>query len=302
MTDVKVFPIQARWFLLLWFVPQIFDPSQLIVDIYLIEKFYTELFYNDETYLIPDYFFDLSFYFYNAARTLLILAFFFLLTRSSIRPFCNPFKPKLLAPSLEITAFTYFASGALIYLCFYPLSLFAPEFVQFWLIELPDIIHRVDGELPFWPNFLSLISLSILAPITEEFVFRGVLLQRWGSKYNSSIAILLSSAIFACLHTDPLGAFVFAVLMCYLTLRSGSILLPILCHSLYNGSIWLLDLLYEIAKPNAPIYSMDDFHSEWPWAILFCMISILWAVRLRALLPAFSTWKIPMLYSQTNAK
>lgn len=298
MTELRQFPIQARWFLLLWFVPQIYDPSQLMVDLYLADKFFPELLYSDESYLIPEYFFEFSYRFYNAARILVVLAFCFLITRTSASPFFRPFKTQLLVPGVEVTAFTYFASAALVYLCFYPLSLLTPEFVHFWLIELPDIIHRVDGELTFWPNFLSLICLSVLAPITEEVIFRGVLLQRWGSKYNSAVAILLSSAIFASLHTDPFGAFIFAMLMCLLTIRSGSIVLPILCHSLYNGSIWLLELLYEIVDPQAPRYSMADFHSEWPWAILFCMISIFWAVRLKALLPAFSDWKIPALYSQ----
>lgn len=300
MTGLHQFPIQARWFLLLWFVPQFYDPSQLLVDLYLADKFFPESLYSDESYLIPEYFFNFSYRFYNATRILLVLAFCFLITGTSVRPFLRPFESRLLVPGIEVTAFTYFASGALVYLCFFPLSFLTPNFVQFWLIELPDIIHRVNGELKFWPNFLSLVSLSVLAPITEEFIFRGVLLQRWGSKYNSEIAILLSSAVFASLHTDPFGAFIFALLMCLLTVRSGSLILPILCHSLYNGSIWILELLFEIATPEAPRYSMADFHNEWPWAILFCTISACWALRLKGLLPALSNWKIPVLYTQNK--
>ena len=116
---------------------------------------------------------------------MLVVALLALLTRTSLRSFFSPFNTKLVAPSLEITLFTFFASAALIYLTFYPLAFVVPDFVDFWYIQLPPIVYVQDGRFLFWPNVLSFVSLAVLAPVTEELVFRGLLLQRWGSKYNS---------------------------------------------------------------------------------------------------------------------
>ena len=152
-----------------------------------------------------------------------------------------------------------------------------------------------DGGFLFWPNVLSFVSLAVLAPVTEELVFRGLLLQRWGSKYNSKIAILLSSAVFASMHTDPLGAFVFGVLMCYLAIRSRGILLPMICHSLYNSFVWLISFVEHAIDPHT-LYTLADFQNEWGYGIGYIVISVVWAIRLQARIPKIETWKIPVLY------
>ena len=264
---------------------------QLAFDIYLVSKLVSVYSVSD----IPDYVYDFSFYYFNAARTIFVVALLALMTRTPLTPFFSSFSTKLLIPSLEITYYTFFVSGALIYLTFYPLAFVIPNFVDFWYIQLPPIIYVQDGGFLFWPNVLSFLSLVVLAPLTEELVFRGILLQRWGSKYSSKIAILLSSAIFASLHTDPLGAFVFGVFMCYLTIRSRGILLPMICHSLYNLFVWGISFVEHAIDPYTS-YTLADFKGDWVYGIAFIVISVVWGVRIQARTPKVDTWKIPVLY------
>ena len=264
---------------------------QLIFDIYMVSK-WVSIFPESD---VPIYMYDFSYYYFNAARTILVVVLLTLFTRTSLKPFYLPFNTKLLAPSLEITLFTYFASGALIYLTFFPLAFAIPNFVDFWFIQLPPIVYVQDGTFLFWPIVLSFVSLAVLAPLTEELVFRGLLLQRWGSKYNSKIAILLSSAVFASMHTDPFGAFLFGVLMCYLAIRSRGILLPMVCHSLYNSFVWLISFVEHAVDPHIT-FTLADFKSEWGYGVGFMVISVVWAVRLQARIPNIETWKIPRLY------
>ena len=291
MAIPKVFPIQARWFLLLLFLPWFWDPMQLAFDIYIVSKV-------ANTYpngIIPDYIFDFSYYFFNAARMIALAVLLALITRTSLLSFCSLFKSQMVMPSIEITAFTFVASGALIYLTFYPLAFVIPSFIEYWFINTPPIVYVTDGTLLFWPNILSFISLCVLTPITEELVFRGILLQRWGSKYNSKVAIILSSAIFASLHTDPLGAFLFGVLMCYLTICSKGILLPIFCHALYNASVWGISFTEHFFDPYFT-YTLTDFKGDWLYGIAYVVITLVWGLRLQAKLPKMNTWKIPVLY------
>lgn len=85
---------------------------------------------------------------------------------------------------------------------------------------------------------------GIIAPVAEEIVFRGVIfgyLRRWGA----ASAVLISTALFAAIHLGPalpltqiVGGVVFA--LAYHT--SGSLLAPILIHSLGNLAIFTLSL------------------------------------------------------------
>ena len=84
---------------------------------------------------------------------------------------------------------------------------------------------------------------GIVAPVTEEIVFRGVIfgyLRRWGLP----AAVLVSTALFAALHlpavpaTQIVGGMVFAV--AYHT--GKSLMVPIVIHVLGNLAIFSLSL------------------------------------------------------------
>lgn len=84
---------------------------------------------------------------------------------------------------------------------------------------------------------------GLVAPVAEEIVFRGVIfsyLRRWGLP----TAVLVSTALFAALHlpavpvTQAVGGMVFAIAYHV----SGSLMTPILIHSLGNLAIFGLSL------------------------------------------------------------
>jgi membrane protease YdiL (CAAX protease family) len=78
------------------------------------------------------------------------------------------------------------------------------------------------------------------APVAEEIIFRGFLMRGWSeSKIGAMGALLLSSTIFAAIHTqyNPAGmAIVFGLGLIFgmARLRSGSTVLTILMHSAWN--------------------------------------------------------------------
>ena len=59
---------------------------------------------------------------------------------------------------------------------------------------------------------IEIVMITILAPIVEEFFFRGVILQRLIKKTSIWGGILISSLLFGILHADIIGAFVFGVI------------------------------------------------------------------------------------------
>lgn len=93
---------------------------------------------------------------------------------------------------------------------------------------------------PEWSVRSSLFFSAILvAPLYEEIVFRGYLYPLFKRYCGISFSILMTSVLFALVHGHaPSLAPLFVLAVCF-TLAyeiSGSLLVPLLMHSLFNGS------------------------------------------------------------------
>lgn len=142
----------------------------------------------------------------------------------------------------------------------------APWLVNFMLEPLP---------IPDTPLYIvfTVFTIAILAPVVEEFMFRGVLLKRLIGKTSVWGGILLSSLLFGILHLDVIGAFLFGVVASLLYLRTNNLLLPILLHIINNSlaaaamflaptwpeSIAIFDVadIYTKAAPNAVVLGIS---------------------------------------------
>ena len=104
----------------------------------------------------------------------------------------------------------------------------ANSFLSF-LVPLKSIHWKFVGILSF-------ISIILVSPIAEELIFRGIFLNKLRLIVPTAFAILISSLLFASLHSfgSIFSAFIFAVCMAILYLKSENILVPILGHFLNN--------------------------------------------------------------------
>jgi uncharacterized protein len=90
-----------------------------------------------------------------------------------------------------------------------------------------------QGSLP-----LVLASIVVVGPVSEELIFRGVLLRGFLENYRPWVAILLSSLLFAFIHLNPwqsAPAFVLGCLFAWFVARTGSLVPAIVGHVLNNG-------------------------------------------------------------------
>lgn len=101
-----------------------------------------------------------------------------------------------------------------------------------------NTITTIVSDSTLWSNFIIMV---IFAPITEEIIFRKLLIERT-VKYGDHIAILLSGLMFGLFHGN-LNQFVyaFALGLCYgfIYVKTGKVRYTILLHMLNNfmGSI-----------------------------------------------------------------
>lgn len=84
---------------------------------------------------------------------------------------------------------------------------------------------------------LSIIAI-LIAPVVEEFVFRGFILRTLLTKLPSLLAGILSALIFAVMHFQPsstLGLFTLGLIINYLYIKNDHSLIPVIIfHSINN--------------------------------------------------------------------
>lgn len=108
--------------------------------------------------------------------------------------------------------------------------LISPSFAGEFISESPIIIHGYSDYI------VCFFLVVILAPVTEELIFRHVLFKRLTEKFNIYVGILVSTIIFSSLNTGSgmLGAFGFGIVNCLLYIKYQNILIPILIHLINN--------------------------------------------------------------------
>lgn len=99
------------------------------------------------------------------------------------------------------------ASIASVWVIYLPLSYVAPGVTEFVLSQ--HLVIMSDGAYPLLANVINALYLIVLVPAVEEFVFRGLLLNRWAVKWGGPRAILASSVVFGIFHFNILGAILF---------------------------------------------------------------------------------------------
>jgi membrane protease YdiL (CAAX protease family) len=78
------------------------------------------------------------------------------------------------------------------------------------------------------------IVVVFLAPVIEEFFFRGILLHRCAHKWGLGRSIIITSLLFGCLHDDLVYTTILGIAMSLLYLRTNSLYVTMTCHSLNN--------------------------------------------------------------------
>jgi membrane protease YdiL (CAAX protease family) len=115
---------------------------------------------------------------------------------------------------------------------------------------LSFVLNRLASAIPMPKSFesffkgladgdpvLTLVVISVIAPIAEELFFRGWMLRGFMANYSAKKAIWLSALMFALFHLNPWQAVValpLGLLFGWLVLRTGSLAPGIIGHFVVN--------------------------------------------------------------------
>ncbi len=165
------------------------------------------------------------------------------------------------------------------------LTIWTPEYVEDALTEQ---IMVPEGGMVI--NGLTILLAVFIGPLMEELVFRGLLLQRFISKFGTANAILGSSLLFGMLHFESfIAATIFGIFMCLLFLKTNNLWIPLIVHWTNNALAVILD--YWLHHAGSPSVEELYRHSWFAWTLLitlpacFYLIWQHWVPRGEAYIP-----------------
>jgi len=170
---------------------------------------------------------------------------------------------------LSLLLFSLGISAIVLYL----LSLRFPSYVS-QLLTSSNILDGNRSDYPMLYEALMIFLVLVYAPVVEELVFRGILLQRWGAKWGVRAGIVVSSILFGALHpNNPIGLTLFGLVMGLLYVRTQSLWVPIACHALNNlaavGIAWLSKV-----TAGGQITTVSDIQELWWMSLIPVSVSL----------------------------
>ncbi|MFZ1865937.1 MAG: CPBP family intramembrane glutamic endopeptidase [Polyangiales bacterium] len=167
--------------------------------------------------------------------------------------------------------------GGIVALCFLagaflqlPLAEIGNLVQEVWPISFEELArrYRLVNPTTWWGGVSALTALVIVAPVSEEFLFRGWLLQDLKTRYGATAALIWSSVCFGVVHFEA-SAVVYAtvggLLLGAVALRTRSTLSSIAMHAGVNA----LPLLVPVTAVRIEGFNTLSQHVEHiAWSLL----------------------------------
>ena len=121
---------------------------------------------------------------------------------------------------------------------------------QYVNIPMISILTNASVDMPidYVPNgvfefFTYFVLIAFVPAILEEVLFREIVLNEYRGVYGDAKAIVLCGLAFSLLHLNPVSfipQFLIGMFLSYLTVKTGGILLSVICHFAQNASLVIM--------------------------------------------------------------
>lgn len=149
-----------------------------------------------------------------------------------------------------------------------------------YFIPAPELYREIiERLLNSESRVATFITLVIIAPITEEIFFRGIILRGLLRFHSIPVALISSSLLFGFVHLNPwmlLPTAILGIAFGLVLLRTGSIWLCVICHSLNNGIAFFMSVLNIEIQGYTKFNDLQHpgFHPLWLDAMALTLVAI----------------------------
>ncbi len=142
------------------------------------------------------------------------------------------------------------------------LALAAPGVLEFLLEALEGV-----PDPPLAYKVAMVIVVAILAPVVEEVLFRGILLNRWAVKWGVGTSVAATSIAFGLLHGNPVGITMVGLVAAVLYLRTGSLVVPIAFHAANNLVATIPEFVMGPMEPMDVAAEIEEIREAGLWGV-----------------------------------
>ncbi len=151
---------------------------------------------------------------------------------------------------------------------------FITEPVTALLPPMPEWLEKLmDQMLEGSPLWATLLSVSVFAPLFEEWLCRGMILRGLLTKMKPATAIVISAAFFAILHMNPwqaIPAFCLGLLFGFVYYKTGSLKLTMLMHCVNNTMAVVLSKIPVLKEAE----TFMDVMNPWAYAGAYICLAV----------------------------
>ena len=158
------------------------------------------------------------------------------------------------------------------------------------LIPMPDLFYRMFEQLLSDQGLSTFLMLCIAAPLLEELIFRGIILDGFLKNYSHRKAIIWSSLLFGLVHLNPwqfIPAVVLGLFIGWIYWKTSSIFPCIFIHFTANTSSYLSSFFIDV-KSAKDLTTIDLIGNNFVYFSLFVLALFLIASGLKLLNIHFS--------------
>jgi hypothetical protein len=146
-----------------------------------------------------------------------------------------------------------------------------PDFIQEYLNNLMTNYENAvvfSQDATFLISTLQFLTIVVLAPIMEEFLYRGFLINRLSLKFGLGWGVFISTLLFTIGHGDIISSFIKGYAFSIIYVKTKSLKIPIIFHVLNNLFAFTLFKTFDASK-------MDSLQiPEFIAVILFLLLII----------------------------
>ena len=142
-------------------------------------------------------------------------------------------------------------------------------------IPMPDSLKQMFAEM-FQNNLSAFLSVVVIAPVCEEWLYRGIILKGLLTHYSPRKAIVWSAAIFGLLHANPwqsVSAFFIGLAIGWIYWRTRLLRHCIFMHAANNAVVFALVLLFQEASSDATLADIAGGYYIYAILLAVCIIT-----------------------------